>query len=129
MSYDQVVAEYQGAIDLACDGDPFLREHRPRVSVYQRGGSFEMDAGHPLVACFTGAWQDIFNEPPVIAGSPGGCDSRIWRTIAGCPTIQYGPGGLAQCHAVDEYVEVQDYLDAILVYAHLILNWAAAGGL
>jgi acetylornithine deacetylase len=128
MNYNQVVTEYTRAIDLCCDGDPFLREHRPKLSIYQSGGSFEMDVGHPLVGCFTAAWQDVFGGPPVIAGSPAGCDSRIWRNIAGCPTIQYGPGGLAQCHAVDEYVEIKDYLDTILVYAHLILGWAAGEG-
>ena len=39
------------------------------------------------------------------------------------PLRQYGPGTLAQCHAVDEYVDVQQYYDAILVYAELILRW------
>ncbi|MDR0599749.1 MAG: M20 family metallopeptidase [Treponema sp.] len=123
MSHSQVAAEYQRAIDLCCDGDGFLKDHRPKVSVYQAGGPFEMEADHPLVGCFSAAWRDVFNAAPVIAGSPAGCDSRVWRNIAGCPTIQYGPGSLKQCHAVDEYVEIQEYLDAILIYAHLILRW------
>jgi acetylornithine deacetylase len=75
------------------------------------------------VECFSAAWQDVFHSPPRIAGSPAGCDSRIWKNIAGCPTLQYGPGSLSQCHAVDEHIELRDYLNAILVYANLILYW------
>jgi acetylornithine deacetylase/succinyl-diaminopimelate desuccinylase-like protein len=78
---------------------------------------------HPLVTCFTSTYKNFFDVPVTIAGSPAGCDSRTWKKIAGCPTIQYGPGALHQSHAVDEYVEVQDYLDAILLYAGLILSW------
>ena len=49
--------------------------------------------------------------------------TRLWRNIAGCPTIQYGPGEGAQCHTVDEWLKLDSYLEAILVYAKLILSW------
>jgi acetylornithine deacetylase len=123
MSRDQVVAEYRRAIDLCSDGDAFLRDHRPRVSIYQAGGPFEMATDHPLVNSFRAAWGEVCDEPLRIAGSSSGCDSRIWRSIADCPTIQFGPGALQQCHAVDEYVELEEYFRAIRVYAHLILEW------
>ena len=58
-----------------------------------------------------------------IVGSPSGCDSRLWRNIAGCPTIQFGPGNLSECHSVDEWVSVEAYLQSILVYANTILEW------
>jgi acetylornithine deacetylase len=123
MSYGQVVKEYQAAIDRCCDGDEFLRNHRPRVTVYQSGGAFEMDTAHPLVGCFARAWEEVCGTKAVIAGSPAGCDSRVWRNIARCPTVQFGPGKLQQCHAVDEYLEVESFLQAIQVYARLIVDW------
>ncbi len=123
MSYDSVVQEYTDAINLCCDGDAFLRKHRPKVSIYQSGGPFEMDPAHPLVNCFTGAYEKLFGRPVDIVGSPAGCDSRTWSKIAGCPTIQYGPGALHQSHAADEYVATEDYLDSILMYASLILSF------
>jgi acetylornithine deacetylase len=126
MSRDQVIAEYQRAIDLCSEGDAFLRDHRPRVSIYQAGGPFEMDPGHPLVGSFRAAWEAVCGVPLRVAGSSSGCDSRIWKGIADCPTIQFGPGALQQCHAVDEYVEIEEYLRAIRIYAALILEWAGA---
>ena len=58
-----------------------------------------------------------------VEGSHFGCDSRLWRNIAGCPTIQYGPGEGARVHTVDEWLKLDSYLEAILVYAKLILAW------
>jgi acetylornithine deacetylase len=40
--------------------------------------------------------------------------------------MQFGPGRLEECHAVNEYVEAESYLEAILVYAQLILEWCKA---
>lgn len=132
MDHDQVVKEYTEAILLRSQGDAWLKDHPPRISVYQAGGPFEMELDHPLVQSFQAAHRTALDQEVAIIGSPAGCDSRIWRNMAGMPTLQYGPGTLAQCHAVDEYVDVQQYYDAILVYAGLILQWGgltAKGGL
>ena len=84
-----------------------------------------MDLAHPFVDAFKTSYERAMGEPVRIVGSPAGCDSRTWRNIAGCPTLQYGPGRLAQCHAVNEYVEIKQYLDAIKIYANLITNYCA----
>jgi len=123
MNHNQVIQEYMAAINLCCDGDEFLKDHRPKVTVYQAGGPFEMDSNHRLVKSFLKTHMEVFGKPVDIVGSPAGCDSRTWQKIAGCPTIQYGPGALHQSHAADEYVEVKDYLDTILMYAALIISW------
>lgn len=123
MSHEQVVREYTEAINRRCEGDDWLREHKPKITIYQTGNPFEMELDHPFVDCFQGAYREALGRDVKIVGSPAGCDSRTWHNIAGCPTLQYGPGALEQSHAVDEYVTVEQYLDAILVYANLILDW------
>lgn len=123
MTYDQVVQEYTDAIKLCCAGDEWLRQHMPNITIYQSGGSFEMDLNHEFVATFKSAYNSAMNEDVRIVGSPAGCDSRTWKNIAKCPTLQYGPGSLEQCHTVNEYVTVDQYLNAILIYANLILEW------
>ena len=37
---------------------------------------------------------------------------------------EFCPGNLEQCHAPNEYVQLDAYLDCILIYARLILTWA-----
>ncbi len=123
MTHSQVVKEFNEVLEKVVQQDSWLSEHPPGVSVYQAGGGFEMELAHPFVHAFHGAYEASLGKPLRTAGSPAGCDSRIWRNIAGCPTLQFGPGQLAQCHAVDEYLCLEAYLDAILVYAELIRSW------
>ena len=123
MSHDLVVADVTETISLCSEGDDWLREHRPRISIYQNGNPFEMDLTNPFVKTFKQSFEEATGDLIQVVGSPAGCDSRTWRTIAKCPTLQYGPGRLAQCHAVDEYVDIEQYIDAIKIYATLIMNW------
>jgi len=123
MSRQQVIDEYTATIYRCCEGDEWLKDHKPKISVYQTGNPFEMDLAHPFVASFKQAYREAMGHDVRVVGSPAGCDSRLWLHIAGCPTLQYGPGALEQSHAIDEYVTVEQYLDAIKIYAHLILDW------
>lgn len=125
MSYDQVVEEFTSAIGWATKGDAWLTGHPPKVSVYQAGGAFEMDPLHPFADAFRSAHEAATGRAVEIVGSPAGCDSRVWRNIAGCPTLQFGPGRLEECHAANEYVALDSYFEAILTYASLILTWCA----
>jgi acetylornithine deacetylase or succinyl-diaminopimelate desuccinylase len=125
MSHDQVVEMYTDAINRCCEGDEWLKDHKPVISIYQSGGAFEMEPDHPFVQTFRDAYRAAAGKNPVITGAASGCDSRIWKNIAKCPTLQYGPGSLAQCHAVNEYLDLNQYLKAILIYAQLILNWCS----
>ncbi len=125
MSYDQVVEEYLYAINLCCEGDEWLRNNKPKISIYQSGGPFEMDLNHEFVDSFKSAYKLAMGKDVRIVGSPAGCDSRTWKNIAKCPTLQYGPGSLEQCHTVNEYVTIEQYLNAILIYANLILEWCS----
>jgi acetylornithine deacetylase len=123
MTYDQVVEEFTSAIGWAAKGDAWLSQRPPKISVYQAGGAFEMDPLHPFAAAFRRAHEMATGREVEIVGSPAGCDSRVWRNVAGCPTLQFGPGRLEECHAADEYVSLDRYFEAILTYASLILTW------
>ena len=123
MTYEQVVKEYTQAVMTRSEGDTWLKNHKPKISVYQSGNPFEMDLAHPFVETFKKSYKEVIGHSVKIVGSPAGCDSRTWHNIAKCPTLQYGPGRLEQCHAANEYVEISQYLHAIEIYADLILNW------
>lgn len=125
MSYDQVVAEFTEVVERTAKADPWMEKHPPKITIYQAGGGFEMEQDHPFVDAFRKAYRDARDKEVKIVGSPAGCDSRLWRNIAGCPTVQFGPGNLAQCHGVDEWISIDAYLESILIYANLILEFCA----
>jgi len=123
MNHDEVVKAYTGAIYRCCEGDEWLKDHKPEISIYQAGGAFEMELEHPFVGTFRNVYRSAMGEEVDIVGSSSGCDARVWKNIAKCPTLQYGPGSPAQCHTANEYIDIRQYLDAILIYAQLIMDW------
>lgn len=123
MTKTQVTEAIERAIHYVEAGDPWMQEHPTEISIYQAGGGFEMDLDHAVVGAFQQAHRKVTGTDVEIIGSPAGCDSRTWRNIAGIPTMQFGPGGIDQCHAIDEYIEIADFWHAILMYATLIDEW------
>jgi acetylornithine deacetylase len=123
MGRDLVTREVTDAIMTRADGDEWLRSHPPAIEIYQAGGAFEMDTGHEFVKTASRCVEAVKGTPPALYGSPAGNDARLLRNIGDMPTVVMGPGRMEQCHSVDEYVEVNDFLAFIEIYARLILEW------
>ena len=126
MSHNQVVKEFREVVERVARSDAWLEEHLPEVSIYQSGGGFEMEEDAPFVNSFKRAYSEARGKKVKVVGSPAGCDSRLWKNIAECPTIQFGPGNLAQCHGIDEWLDLEAYYQSILIYAELILDFCKA---
>ena len=127
MSHESAARDVREAVRTRAQGDAWLRDHPPKLEIYQSGGAFEMDVGHPFVSAASDCISAVKGTPPELFGSPAGNDARLLRNIGGMPTVVAGPGRMEQCHGVDEYVEVADFLDFLEIYALLILEWC--GGL
>ena len=121
-----MVKEFQDVVERVAKSDAWMEEHLPEIQITQFGGGFEMEENSPFVDSFKRAYSEVRGKDVKVVGSPAGCDSRLWRNIAECPTIQFGPGNLAQCHAVDEWLDLEAYLQSILIYAELILDFCQA---
>ena len=126
LSHEKMRRMYEDVIDRCCQGDEWLKDHRPRISIYQAGGAFEMELDHPFVDTVRQAVTEVTGRPAVVTGVPSGCDSRVWRSIAGCPTLQLGPGDPGWCHTVNEHIPLDSYLETILIYARMILDWGGS---
>jgi acetylornithine deacetylase len=125
MGRETVVREVTDAIMTRAAGDEWLRSHPPSIEIYQAGGAFEMDTDHEFVKTAAHCAEAVTGTPPIFYGSPAGNDARLLRNIGGMPTVVMGPGRMEQCHSIDEYVEVKDFLTFIEIYARLILEWCA----
>lgn len=125
MSHDQVIREFTEVVERTAKSDAWMENHPPKITVYQAGKGFEMDPDHEFVETLCNAYETQMGTRIKKDGCPCGNDARLWSNIAECPTVIYGPGNLAQCHGIDEWVSIEDYLNVILVYAELILEWGA----
>ncbi len=70
----------------------------------------------PVMRAITEACTAVSGKVTVTA-FPGSTDAPNF----GCPAVICGPGDLAQCHSLDEYVSIDQIEDAIRIYIHAIL--------
>jgi acetylornithine deacetylase/succinyl-diaminopimelate desuccinylase-like protein len=94
-------------------GRPGLAVSEPEVVVATVPS--ETDADHPVVRAGLAAVAAAGRPQADAVGFNAGCDmSKLVGN--GVPTVICGPGELAQAHGPDEFVELQQVLDAVDVY-------------
>ncbi len=60
------------------------------------------------------------------SGFNSGCEAGLRAQLFGTPTLVWGPGSLAQAHAVDEYVDFADVRRCAGQFANFARAWAKA---
>lgn len=86
---------------------------------------------HELEASYWSGWESsdrlktlksytkkVYGRTPFYSLFPAATDARYLRNSGYCPqTVVFGPGDGSMPHAVDEYIEIEDFINAIKVYA------------
>jgi len=114
-SFAEAKAAFEAAVAEA--DHPFLLEN-PAVVTWP-GGHFAAGA-LPADDPFLDDVRAAVGTSPAVVGAPYGSDLRLYQA-AGVSTVQYGPGGITDAHAVDERVRIDDVVAAAEAYARLIL--------
>jgi len=113
------------AIAAAADADVWLREHTPRVEWIEgqfESGETPLDA--PIVTLLGRQHEQATGVPPMVEGVTYGSDLRLFTNHARMPAVLYGPGDVAQAHAVDETIDVEEMLTACRVIARTVAAWS-----
>jgi acetylornithine deacetylase/succinyl-diaminopimelate desuccinylase family protein len=83
------------------------------------GEASELPAAHPWVGIVGDAVLKAIGRRPGKIGMTFTTDARFVRNQAGIPAVVCGPGEVAQAHTVDEWVSVEQLVDACAAYAEL----------
>ena len=116
MASADVRRQFAAAIADAAQRDAWLSEHPPQLEWY--GGQFdavEVDPDLPAFAGLQAAHAEEFGVPPELVGAPYGSDMRLLVHEAETPAILYGPGDVRQAHATDEWIAVDEIVQAVRV--------------
>jgi len=120
---ESVAEEIKTHIARFTQTDPWLRENPPEVyAPLFSWPPFETSPEEPICKAAAAASEALFNRPAVLYGSAYTSDASFIRQ-AGIPTVVMGPGTPGVAHGFNEYVEIQDLLDAAKLYAMTIVEW------
>jgi succinyl-diaminopimelate desuccinylase len=97
-------------------GDPDLR-YEIEVEVF--GEASEMAADHPFARLLASCIAATTGQPPETIGMPFTTDARFVRNQAGVPAVVGGPGAIAQAHSTDEFVAIDQLVQAAAAFASL----------
>jgi len=120
MDRGQTERELQDFVEQLKREDPSLRielDLKPRPNLTWIDG-MQLSEDEPVVQAVASAAETVLGRRPPFRGFPGGTDARSLYVGAGIPTIPaFGPGLLDLCHGPDEYVPIEDVVQAAKVYA------------
>lgn len=120
-----VQSEIVQTIEAASRADPWLRENLPQMEWLLGVRGAEVSLDHPLYGAVSRAIRAVTGHEPTINALHASSDIRHPILHAGIPTVGYGPlaGNLSQAGGADEWVDIEDYLQAVKVTGRLILEW------
>ena len=93
--------------------------------LHESEGSFWKDwESSSAIKEFAKTIEEIYNKKPFYFLMPAGADAKYLRNEGYCPsTILFGPGSASTAHSIDEYIEINDFLNAIKVYSLFAYNF------
>jgi succinyl-diaminopimelate desuccinylase len=97
------------------------------ISVHDYGEGSEMSADHPFAGLVRRCVENATGAPPATIGMTFTTDARFLRNQGGIPTVVCGPGDVAQAHGIDEWVAVDQLVQATAAYAELYRSFGASG--
>jgi acetylornithine deacetylase len=108
--------------------DPWLKDHPPEViftGYFAEPSAIPADS--PIVQALCRKFSAVVGKEPVISGREGAADIRFMNRYGGTPTVIFGPGMTEQMHANNEWVNVEDLIQATKILSLTILDWCGIG--
>ncbi|ADF37746.1 acetylornithine deacetylase [Priestia megaterium] len=130
-SYDQVSKEVEEYILAIAKADPWLKDNLPTFEwggtsmIEDRGEIFpslEIDENHAGVQLLANTHEQIEGKKPPIDVSTSVTDGG-WLADAGISAAIYGPGNLANAHAVNEQLDMNQLIQYTKVMVQFIYTW------
>jgi acetylornithine deacetylase len=116
----EVQAELRQALQI--EGDEWLRENfEISFNLLNNDGNM-LPVDHPLVTTLRDAALKN-NLPGKIDAMVAACDAWQYANTLNIPTVVFGPGSLALCHAADEHILIDDMMKAASVLADFIVAY------
>ena len=119
---EQVKEEVEKQISRFAQTDPWLRENPPKVEWLLWWPPYDLPPDAPICKAVATAYQSVMAKPVSYYGFAA-VDDAAFLNRAGIPAVTIGPGDLRVAHAPNEYVDIEELIDATKIYALSIVEW------
>lgn len=104
--------------------DLWFKEYPPIIEWF--GGRWlpaGLDLKNSLIGTVSHAFKKVKGNDPSIEASPWGTDGGILSDVGGTPVLVFGPGVTAAAHNTNEYIHLDDVIDAAQIIALALIDW------
>ena len=118
---------FSDALQRVTNGDDWLKENPPALEWFE--GQFESgetNPNHPIVKTLASSYEQVAGRSPKLEGVTYGSDLRLFTKHANIPAVLYGPGDVANAHAANEFVVIEEVIQCTKSLALLICRWCGA---
>jgi acetylornithine deacetylase/succinyl-diaminopimelate desuccinylase-like protein len=97
-------------------------ELNAEVKTRMRGLPTFMSNKEPVVKMLQGCVETVMGKRPQLSSYRFGTDASYLGAVAKIPTVGFGPGDERNAHSPNEFVEIDDLINASKVYALFVLR-------
>jgi acetylornithine deacetylase len=127
LSFAEVLAEFQRAIDGVVQSDYWLREHPPTITVpyiLDAKEPINVSPDHPGCQALARAYTTVFRCEPTMICTTATSDGN-YLFARGQTIVTFGPGSSdAGVHGPNEFIDIVDVVNAAKVYAAAAIEWS-----
>lgn len=121
-SAEEIQREVEEHVHRYVETDDWLRDNPPEMEWLLNWPPFEIDPDEPIARTVAESYETVLDEPAPFHGFAA-VDDATFLNDAGVPTLTLGPGNLEQAHTANEYVEIDQVVDASKIYAQSMMSW------
>jgi acetylornithine deacetylase/succinyl-diaminopimelate desuccinylase-like protein len=97
-------------------------EFKAELEVPVAAMPMETSEDEPVVQAVRAATESVLGEDPGVHGWSATCDANILVNEMGIPSVIFGPGDIAAAHKPDEYIEIDQLVQATKIYSLTLLK-------
>jgi len=128
---EDVIEEVEQAIDGVVENDIWLKEHPPDVEIPWSGfvkEPVDVPVDHDGCQSLKHSFHEATGKDLDITSSPFVCDGNFWYED-GQDVVVFGPGSIDNAHGPNEYVGVDEVIDASKTMAAMMVDWCGVESL
>jgi len=125
-NWKDVKHEIEHHVHCTAQLDPWLRDNPPQLIWHSHWPVAAMPDDHPLLDILVRSRADVVGAIALGKAATGAFQAvsdASFLQLQSIPAVVLGPGNLRHAHAVNEYINMQEWRQCARIYARAIIGW------